>query len=90
MKSQLPLMPTRRKPEVEHIHYHRDGSIWAKGKLQGGTPTGYWEWFRRDGTKLRSGYFDHGEQAGEWTTYDKKGAVYKVTQMKRKAKKGRA
>jgi hypothetical protein len=45
-------------------------------------PTGYWEWIRRDGTKLRSGYFDGGKQIGEWTTYDKKDEVYKVTKFK--------
>ncbi len=59
--------------------YHRDGSLWAKGQLKGDKAEGYWEWFRRDGTKLRSGYYIDGEQAGEWTTYDKHGQVYKVT-----------
>jgi antitoxin component YwqK of YwqJK toxin-antitoxin module len=44
--------------------------------------TGYWEWFRKDGTIMRSGYFKNGEQAGEWTTYDKSGKVVKVTTMK--------
>lgn len=33
---------------------------------------------------MRSGSFENGEQAGEWTTYDKTGAVHKVTKMKRK------
>jgi hypothetical protein len=28
---------------------------------------------------MRSGHFDKGRQTGEWTTYDKNGAVYKVT-----------
>jgi len=50
-----------------------------------GVPVGYWEWFRLDGTKMRSGYFESGEQIGEWTTYDKNGQVYKVTKMKPKA-----
>jgi antitoxin component YwqK of YwqJK toxin-antitoxin module len=45
-------------------------------------PTGYWEWFRKDGTIMRSGYFRDGVQVREWTTYDKHGAVYKVTDMK--------
>ena len=36
----------------------------------------------KDGTRLRSGYFKAGEQTGEWTTYDAKGRVYKVTRMK--------
>ena len=69
-----------------HIEYHKDGSIWARGQMLGGVPTGYWEWFRKDGTKMRSGTFENGEQVGEWTTYDKKGHVFKVTAMKRKAK----
>ena len=43
------------------------------------TLTGYWEWFRKDGTKLRSGYFKDGKQVGEWTTYDRTGAPHKVT-----------
>jgi antitoxin component YwqK of YwqJK toxin-antitoxin module len=49
-----------------------------------GVPVGYWEWFRLDGTKMRSGHFENGEPTGEWTTYDKKGQIYKVTQMKSK------
>jgi antitoxin component YwqK of YwqJK toxin-antitoxin module len=40
---------------------------------------------RRDGTKLRSGTFDNGDQSGEWTTYDKQGNVYKVTRIKPRA-----
>jgi antitoxin component YwqK of YwqJK toxin-antitoxin module len=66
----------------EHIDYHKDGSVWAKGDMRDGVMCGYWEWFRKDGTKLRSGYFEDGEQVGEWTTYDAKGKVYKVTTKK--------
>lgn len=58
---------------------HRDGSLWARGQTVDDVPTGYWEWFRRDGTRLRSGSFDRGRQVGEWTTYDRRGEVYKVT-----------
>lgn len=61
---------------------HRDGSLWARGQTLDDLPTGYWEWFRIDGTRLRSGHFEAGRQVGEWTTYDKTGAVYKVTRMK--------
>jgi antitoxin component YwqK of YwqJK toxin-antitoxin module len=68
----------------EHIEYHKDGSIRAKGQMADGVLTGYWEWFRKDGTKLRSGYFENGEQVGEWTTYDSQGQVYKVTKIKPK------
>ena len=38
--------------------------------------------FHKDGTRLRSGRFEAGRQVGAWTTYDKSGAVYKVTVMK--------
>lgn len=63
-----------------YTHYHKDGSIWAKGTKTGEVMTGYWEWFRKDGTKMRSGHFDdQGQQVGEWITYDKVGKVYKVT-----------
>lgn len=70
----------------EHIEYHKDGSIRAKGQMDGESLEGYWEWFRKDGTKLRSGHFENNEQVGEWTTYDQKGKVYKVTRMQPKKK----
>jgi hypothetical protein len=63
---------------------HKDGTPWAKGKTVAGKPDGYWEWFRKDGVIMRSGTFKKGVQTGEWTTYDKQGKVYKVTQIKSK------
>lgn len=71
-------MKAARKRET---HYRKDGSVRAKGWLRDGALDGYWEWFRKDGTKLRSGHFDNGERVGEWTTYDAKGEVYKVTRF---------
>ncbi|MEJ0021925.1 MAG: hypothetical protein WDN47_05150 [Candidatus Doudnabacteria bacterium] len=62
-----------------HTVYHKDGSVWAKGKMSGSVPDGYWEWFRKDRTKMRSGYFKKGKQTGKWTTYDRTGKVVKVT-----------
>jgi antitoxin component YwqK of YwqJK toxin-antitoxin module len=76
------VMP-RRKPE-SFVKLHKDGSVWAKGTTLDGVMTGYWEWFRKDGTRLRSGYFENGAQTGEWTTYDGSGAPYKTTRMKPK------
>ena len=62
------------------IKYHANGkTVWSKGKMKDGKPNGYWEWFRIDGTLKRSGNFKAGEVVGEWTTYDSKGKVYKVT-----------
>lgn len=75
-------MAMKRPVAKPHVHYHRDGSIWAKGKLIDGVPTGYWEWFRKDGSTMRTRHFEKGKQIGEWTTYDRKGRVVKVTRMK--------
>lgn len=77
-------MPTKAQPTEPFTQHHKDGSLWVTGQTKDGNPTGYWEWFRLDGIKLRSGYFTDGVQTGEWTTYDKTGKVYKVTVMKPK------
>ena len=42
------------KSKKDYIKYHNDGSIWAKGTLVDGQPEAYWEWFRKDGTRMRS------------------------------------
>jgi antitoxin component YwqK of YwqJK toxin-antitoxin module len=81
-KMQNSRMPAKRTPQKEHIEHHRNGSVQARGPMLNGMLIGYWEWFRLDGTKMRSGHFLDGQQGGEWTTYDKNGQVYKVTQMK--------
>ena len=67
---------------TEHIAYHKAGTIRAKGQVVGNVAEGYWQWFRKDGTLMRSGYFSDGYQVGEWTTYDANGQVYKVTDMR--------
>ena len=64
----------------ERIDRHKDGSIRARGHSEGDILTGYWEWFRKDGTKMRSGTFKEGKPIGMWTTYDARGKVYKVTE----------
>ena len=63
---------------------HKDGSLWARGQTVDGIATGAWEWFRKNGVRMRSGHFERGEPIGEWTTYDQAGAVYKVTTKARK------
>ncbi len=74
------------KKNTDYVLTHKDGSVWARGQTLDGVATGYWEWFRRDGTRMRSGCFEKGEQTGDWTTYDKTGAVHKVTKMRPKTK----
>lgn len=65
------------------IKYHANGKTrWSKGKIEDGKAEGYWEWYRVDGTKKRSGSFKGGEPTGEWITYDADGKKYKVTKKK--------
>jgi len=40
---------------------------------------GAWEFFRKDGSLMRSGSFAHGRQVGIWRTYDREGHVVKET-----------
>ena len=75
-------MPEAEYTDGWHVERHRDGSVRAQGRVVDGRPDGYWEWFRLDGTRLRSGHFTSGRETGEWTTYDRTGAVYKVTAKK--------
>lgn len=66
----------------ERIDYRKDGSVKARGFMRDGALDGYWEWFRKDGSKMRSGHFDMGRQTGEWITYDASGKPHKITKMK--------
>jgi antitoxin component YwqK of YwqJK toxin-antitoxin module len=75
-------MRSGKSTKEKYVKYHNDGSIWAKGTMIDGQPDGYFEWFRKDGTRMRSGYFRKGKQVGEWTTFDRKGQVVKVTRIK--------
>lgn len=81
-------MPAKKSPALKlRVVHHKDGSLWAKGHMKAGKLHGYWEWFRKDGTKMRSGHFEKDEKCGEWTTYDAKGKIYKVTLIKPPPKK---
>ncbi|MBB5844006.1 antitoxin component YwqK of YwqJK toxin-antitoxin module [Conyzicola lurida] len=78
------MTPPESDESIRYTKLHRDGSVWATGQTLRGEPHGYWEWFRLDGTLMRSGDFESGVQVGEWTTYDANGVPYKTTVMKRR------
>lgn len=63
--------------------FYDDGGLKAKGRREAGELHGPWRWWRRDGSLLRSGSFDHGRQVGEWTTYDRASAPVRVTHFGR-------
>ena len=77
-------MAKKKSKPAAHTLYHKDGSVWAEGQMDGDVMVGHWVWFRKDGTRMRSGSLENGEQVGEWTTYDKEGNVHKVTTIKAK------
>ena len=62
------------------FEFYGNGFLKARGSMKAGALHGYWEWFRKDGTIMRSGNFKNGQNVGEWITYDSGGKVYKVTQ----------
>ena len=51
--------------------------------------TGFWEFFRKDGSLMRSGSFQAGEQVGEWKTFDRAGRLVKATTMPPNKKRAR-
>ena len=82
-------MPKMRGEPRREVHdgvttvFHADDTTpAARGRFVDGELSGYWEWFRLDGTIKRSGHFDAGEPVGEWITYAAGGVPYKVTQRK--------
>lgn len=63
----------------EFKEFFSNGRLKARGRMSGDEMTGAWEWFRRDGTALRSGSFRRGKRSGTWTTYDRQGQSHKST-----------
>lgn len=51
----------------------------ANGFELDGKLHGHWEWFRLDGSLMRSGEFDLGHQVGMWRTWDRAGRLVKET-----------
>jgi antitoxin component YwqK of YwqJK toxin-antitoxin module len=53
-----------------------------KGEYLDGKMHGYWEFYRKDGSLMRSGAFDREVQVGVWKTFDRSGALVKETTFK--------
>jgi len=51
------------------MEFYDNGYLKAKGKYREGEMHGQWEFYRRDGSIMRSGELQHGSPVGEWTTY---------------------
>lgn len=46
---------------------------------------GDWEWYRTDGSVMRTGRFDRGKQVGVWRTFARSGQLVKETDFDRGA-----
>jgi antitoxin component YwqK of YwqJK toxin-antitoxin module len=53
-----------------------------KGEYLEGQMHGYWEFYRKDGSLMRSGTFDRDQQVGIWKTFDRDGNLVKETKFK--------
>lgn len=50
-----------------------------KGDYLDGLMHGYWEFYRTDGSVMRTGSFNREVQVGIWRTYDREGRLVKET-----------
>jgi antitoxin component YwqK of YwqJK toxin-antitoxin module len=64
---------------VPAIDHYDNGEVRFRGFNVGGEMHGAWEFFRKDGSLLRSGEFDRGRQVGPWRTFDRAGRLVKET-----------
>ena len=61
--------------------YYDNGVMQFRGSTKGGKMHGRWEFFRRDGSLMRTGGFKEGVQVGIWRTFDESGRMVKETQV---------
>ena len=71
-------MPDRSAP-VPHLERYGNGNPKLTGAHLDGEMHGPWEFFRTDGSLMRTGTFDRGRQVGPWRTFDRAGRLVKET-----------
>jgi len=64
---------------VPHLERYPNGGVKMKGSHLDGEMHGAWEFYRTDGSLMRSGEFDRGKQIGVWRTFERSGRVVKET-----------
>ena len=79
-------MPNANQATPDIAHYD-DGAVRYKGFQLDGQMHGAWEFFRKDGSLMRSGEFDRGEQIGIWKTFDRSGKVVTETEFSKGAER---
>ena len=61
--------------------FYDNGNPRFKGEYLNNEMHGFWEFFRKDGSLMRSGSFDNGKQVGAWKTFDRDGKLVKETKL---------
>ncbi|MFN5160124.1 MAG: toxin-antitoxin system YwqK family antitoxin [Rhodoluna sp.] len=59
--------------------FYDNGKPRFKGSYRKGQMHGFWEFYRKDGSLMRSGTFNDGIQIGSWKTFDRNGDLVKET-----------
>ena len=75
-------MPSDESSAEPSIDHYPNGNVRFRGANLDGQMHGPWEFFRSDGSIMRSGSFERGKQVGVWRTFDRSGAVVKETTFK--------
>jgi uncharacterized protein YdhG (YjbR/CyaY superfamily) len=57
------------KKSGEYLSFYDNGRLKSRGKYKDGLMHGQWEFYRRDGSLMRSGKLQAGEPVGEWKTF---------------------
>ena len=76
-------MTARSEPVPQVVHYP-NGVVKMKGFHLDDEMHGEWEWYRTDGTVMRTGQFDRGRQIGTWRTFDRSGRLVKETDFSKR------
>lgn len=66
------------EPVEETVQYDNGRTKYTGFRLDG-EMHGEWSWYRRDGSLMRTGALDRGQQVGTWRTFDRSGALLKET-----------
>jgi len=69
---------------VPDIAYYGTGALQSRGFTLDGEMHGAWEFYRKDGSVMRTGEFDRGRQVGVWRTFDRTGRLVKETDFSKR------
>ena len=69
---------------VSDVAYYETGAVRFRGFTLDGEMHGGWEFFRKDGSVMRTGEFDRGRQVGTWRTFNRGGQLVKETDFSKR------